>query len=192
MCFIGKVKLPDFLQQQLKPKTGNVVEVPAESEVFKNGFAKEDLESITQKFHYVPEAGAVIGEHKGAHYYTVGQRKGLGIGGTPEPLFVLETDTKTNTIYTGQGENHPGLYRKGLKILNNDVHWIREDLKMQTGESREYDFRFRYRQELFKATLTQTEEALYVLFETPQRGIAAGQFAAWYDGEELLGSGVID
>tara|TARA_Y100000782_G_scaffold109097_1_gene133501 strand:+ start:1316 stop:2494 length:1179 start_codon:yes stop_codon:yes gene_type:complete len=192
LCFIGKVKLPDFLQQQLKPKTGNVVEVPAESEVFKNGFAKEDLESITQKFHYVPEAGAVIGEHKGAHYYTVGQRKGLGIGGTPEPLFVLETDTKTNTIYTGQGENHPGLYRKGLKILNNDVHWIREDLKMQTGESREYDFRFRYRQELFKATLTQTEEALYVLFETPQRGIAAGQFAAWYDGEELLGSGVID
>lgn len=190
LCFIGKVKLPDFLQQQLKPKTGKVIEIAANDSVFKT-HNDSSLEALTAKFEYSATMGTVIGDHKGAHYYTVGQRKGLGIGGTPEPLFVLETDTKENVIYVGQSENHPGLYRNGLKIIPQDIHWLRTDLALQVGESKVFDFRFRYRQELFKATLHQQEDGLYVIFDSPQRGIAAGQFAAWYDGEELIGSGVI-
>ena len=192
LCFIGKVKLPDFLQQQLKPKSGKVIEINENHALFSRNPNQNTLEAITQPFDYATEHGEVIGEHKGAHYYTVGQRKGLGIGGTPEPLFVLETDTRENVIYTGQGENHPGLYRKGLKIKNDDVHWLREDLRLQWGEKKAFDFRYRYRQKLFKATLNQEQDALYIVFDSPQRGIAAGQFAAWYLGEELIGSGVID
>ena len=192
LCFIGKVKLPDFLQQQLKPKSGKVIEINENHALFSRNPTQNTLEAITQPFDYATEHGEVIGEHKGAHYYTVGQRKGLGIGGTPEPLFVLETDTRENVIYTGQGENHPGLYRKGLKIKNDDVHWLREDLRLQWGEKKVFDFRYRYRQKLFKATLNQEQDALYIVFDSPQRGIAAGQFAAWYLGEELIGSGVID
>ena len=192
LCFIGKVKLPDFLQQQLKPKSGKVIEINENHALFSRNPNQNTLEAITQPFDYATEHGEVIGEHKGAHYYTVGQRKGLGIGGTPEPLFVLETDTRENVIYTGQGENHPGLYRKGLKIKNDDVHWLREDLRLQWGEKKVFDFRYRYRQKLFKATLNQEQDALYIVFDSPQRGIAAGQFAAWYLGEELIGSGVID
>lgn len=190
LCFIGKVKLPDFLQQQLKPKTGKVIEIAANDSLFETN-NENSLAALTAKFEYSPTAGTVIGEHKGAHYYTVGQRKGLGIGGTPEPLFVLETDTQENVIYVGQSETHPGLYRNGLKIIPQDIHWLRTDLALQVGESKVFDFRFRYRQELFKATLHQQEDGLYVIFDSPQRGIAAGQFAAWYDGEELIGSGVI-
>lgn len=190
LCFIGKVKLPDFLQQQLKPKTGKVIEIAANDPLFETN-NENSLAALTAKFEYSPSAGTVIGEHKGAHYYTVGQRKGLGIGGTPEPLFVLETDTQQNVIYVGQSETHPGLYRNGLKIIPQDIHWLRTDLALQVGESKVFDFRFRYRQELFKATLHQQEDGLYVIFDSPQRGIAAGQFAAWYDGEELIGSGVI-
>lgn len=193
LCFIGKVKLPDFLQQQLKPKQGAVIEVPAAHTIFQmNGKEYPSLEELTGKIEYTPDMGASVGNHQGAHYFTVGQRKGLGIGGKPEPLFVLETDTVDNIVYVGQGENHPGLYRKGLKVTSTDVHWVRTDKQLSIGENARYMARFRYRQELFPATIFAEPSGLYVVFEEAQRGVAAGQFMAWYEGEELIGSGVIN
>jgi tRNA-specific 2-thiouridylase len=198
LCFIGKVRLPDFLQQQLKPKKGRVIEIEANSPMFtreelpETESAQEKLKVLTQPFVYNPKAGKVIGEHKGAHYYTIGQRKGLGIGGTPLPLFIIDTDTQQNIIYTGQGENHPGLLRKGLFVKKENIHWVRPDIALKPGENRNYDARIRYRQPLDKATLFMEEEGLYVIFEVDQKAIAAGQFVAWYDNEELIGSGVIN
>ena len=192
LCFIGKVHLPDFLQQQLEPKKGKVIEVPEDSTIFNNGWSKEDLVHLTGPYDLSPEVGTVVGEHNGAHYYTIGQRKGLNLGGFPKPLFVIGTDTASNIIYTGQGEDHPGLYREGLFIAAREVHWVREDLRMQTGGRKTYLVRIRYRQPLDRAELIVREEGLYILFENPQRGVAPGQFAAWYEGDELIGSGVIN
>ncbi len=191
LCFIGKVKLPEFLQQQLKPKKGKVVEIPADFAPYKEN-SGEDIFSLSDKFVYKPDDGLEKGEHNGAHFYTKGQRKGLNIGGTPEPLFVIDTDVKTNTIYVGQGKEHPGLHRKGLKVLNKDVHWLREDLKMNIGEEKTYNARIRYRQPLEEVKLYQREDALYFIFENEQTAIAEGQFVAWYRDDELIGSGVID
>ena len=191
LCFIGKVKLPEFLQQQLKPKKGKVVEIPADFAPYKEN-SGEDIFSLSDKFVYKPDDGLEKGEHNGAHFYTKGQRKGLNIGGTPEPLFVIDTDVKTNTIYVGQGKEHPGLHRKGLKVLNKDVHWLREDLKMNIGEEKTYNARIRYRQPLEQVKLYQREDALYFIFENEQTAIAEGQFVAWYRDDELIGSGVID
>ena len=198
LCFIGKVRLPDFLQQQLKPKKGKVIEITEDSPMFARkelaeaSTGQEKLEVITQPYVYDPKAGKVIGEHKGAHYYTIGQRKGLGIGGTPLPLFILDTDTKKNIIYTGQGENHPGLLRKGLFVKQEDIHWVRPDLALKPGEKKSFEARIRYRQPLDRATLHMEEAGLYIIFELDQKAIAAGQFVAWYDNEELIGSGVIN
>jgi len=192
LCFIGKVHLPDFLQQRLEAKKGKVVEVPAASSVFQNGWTPDDLAHLTQPYSLSPEIGEVIGDHNGAHYYTIGQRRGLHLGGFEKPLFVIGTDTEKNIIYTGMGEDHPGLYRQGLFIPLTDVHWVREDLKLKSGESKNFKARIRYRQALEACTLHQREKGLYVIFDRPQRGITPGQFAAWYEGEELLGSGVID
>lgn len=192
LCFVGKVHLPDFLQQRLESKKGKVIEIPASSPVFKNGFEATELKNISASYILSPSAGEVIGEHKGAHYYTIGQRKGLNLGGNEKPLFVIGTDTTENIIYTGMGEDHPGLYRKGLFISNNDIHWVREDLRMSEGESRNYSARVRYRQSLVPCTLHRRAEGLYIIFDKPQKSITPGQFAAWYDGEELIGSGVID
>ena len=193
LCFIGKVRLPEFLQQQLKPKEGIIIEVPAESAVFNSNSNGEEnmLIKESKKFVYTPQDGKEVGRHQGAHFYTKGQRKGLAVGGTKEPLFIIETDVNQNIIYTGQGKNHPGLYRKGLFVKNEEVHWIREDLKLNEGESMEVMARIRYRQELEKATLHQTANGLYVIFEKPQSAITEGQFVAWYLEDELLGSGVI-
>jgi len=198
LCFIGKVRLPDFLQQQLKPKTGNILEVPHDWIGFErntNGawtdLNDEALQEATAPFPFNIESGKVVGEHNGAHYFTIGQRKGLAVGGTAEPLFVIETDTKENVIYTGQGDHHPGLFRKGLFIPTKDVHWIRTDLQLKPGETIVYDCRIRYRQPLQKTQLYCKENGVYIIFEEPQRGVAPGQFAAWYNGEELIGSGVI-
>ncbi len=192
LCFVGKVHLPDFLQQRLEAKKGRVIEIPSVSTVFKNGFDSDDLKNISANYNLSPEQGEVIGEHKGAHYYTIGQRKGLNLGGNEKPLFVIGTDTHENIIYTGMGEDHPGLYRKGLFIPGSDIHWIREDLALAVGESRKYFSRVRYRQTLVPCTLNQREEGLYIIFDAPQKSITPGQFAAWYDGEELVGSGVIN
>lgn len=198
LCFIGKVKLPDFLQQQLKPKKGKTIEIPEDAAVYEGWTDRlehaskiEALKHSTAPFRYQPDDGAVVGEHNGAHYFTIGQRKGINVGGKDLPLFVIGTDVKENIIYTGQGAGHPGLNRKGLFVPAGDIHWIREDLKMTPGESRDYLTRIRYRQPLQQATLYFESEGLYILFDEFQKGITPGQFVAWYDGEELIGSGVI-
>ncbi|MCW5909783.1 MAG: tRNA 2-thiouridine(34) synthase MnmA [Cyclobacteriaceae bacterium] len=192
LCFVGKVHLPDFLQQRLEPKKGKVIEVPFDSTVFKNGFGLNDLKNITKPYTLNPELGEVVGEHNGAHFYTIGQRRGLNIGGYEKPLFVIGTDTDKNIIYTGSGDDHPGLYRKGLFVPNADEHWIREDLKLNVGESKSYMARIRYRQPLEPCTLHKKEDGLYIIFDRPQRGVTPGQFAAWYENDELIGSGVIN
>ena len=193
ICFVGKVDLPTFLQQQLEPKTGNVIEIPAPFIEKKKDVARtpENFSKLCFPYPYKPRNGKIIGEHRGAHFYTVGQRKGLNIGGYQEPLFVLGTDVKRNIIYVGEGTAHPGLFRYGLFIPQEAIHWIRPDLKMLTGEERRYQVRIRYRQPLEPATLYQREEGLYMLFDNQQRGITSGQFAAWYENDELVGSGVI-
>jgi tRNA-uridine 2-sulfurtransferase len=192
LCFVGKVHLPDFLQQRLEAKKGKVIEVDAQSTAFQNGSDLDDLTTLTQPYELNPELGEVVGEHNGAHFYTIGQRRGLNIGGFEKPLFVIGTDTDKNVIYTGMGEDHPGLYRKGLFIPNSDEHWIREDLKLRLGDQSKYLARIRYRQPLELCTLFKREEGMYIIFDRPQRGVTPGQFAAWYDGEELIGSGVIN
>ena len=197
LCFIGKVRLPDFLQQQLKPKKGKVIEIPADARQFADQQEAvvvedhNDLARLTEPFHYSYQDGKVLGEHNGAHYFTIGQRKGLHIGGTPLPLFVIDTDVKENIIYTGQGENHPGLKRHGLFVAKKDIHWVRPDLELKDGKKANYQARIRYRQPLEEATLYQEESGLYIIFASPQKAIAAGQFVAWYDNDELIGSGVI-
>lgn len=191
LCFIGKVHLPDFLQQRLESKKGKVIEVPATSSAFKNGFAEDDLISISANYELKSTDGEVVGDHNGAHFYTIGQRRGLNIGGYEKPLFVIGTDTTKNIIYTGMGDDHPGLYRKGLAVINADVHWIRPDMKLKSGESKKYLARIRYRQPLESCTLYQKENTLYIIFDRPQRGVTPGQFAAWYENDELIGSGVI-
>lgn len=194
LCFIGKVRLPDFLQQQLAPKKGKVIEIPAEVEIPKdlNRLPEEsDWSSLAAPYQFDESLGQVKGEHNGAHYFTIGQRKGLGIGGTPEPLFVIGTDTQANLIYTGQGESHPALRKKALFVAAEDVQWLREDLKLSADESAPYQARIRYRQKLFEVTLHATEKGLYVVFDEAQKAVTPGQFVAWYKNEELIGSGVI-
>ncbi len=196
LCFIGKVRLPEFLQQKLQPKEGAIVEIPASEEKYKTATPEfsskdEELEFLSKKYSYTPSEGKIVGRHQGAHYFTKGQRKGLAVGGTPEPLFVIETDVEENVIYTGQGKDHPGIYRKALFVAPDEIHWVREDLRLKAGEQMQVQARIRYRQPLQDATLYQTENGLYIEFETPQASITEGQFVAWYEGEELIGSGVI-
>lgn len=192
LCFVGKVHLPDFLQQQLKPKVGRIVEIPAEAvtTATDNG-EPADPETLTRPHEFNVELGSDIGEHQGAHFFTIGQRKGLSVGGKAEPLFVLDTDVESNVIFAGQGRNHPGLYRKGLRIAAADIHWLREDLRMAPGEERRYEVQIRYRQPKQEATMIMGEDVMYIVFDELQRGVAPGQFAAWYEDDELLGSGVI-
>ncbi|WP_243472498.1 tRNA 2-thiouridine(34) synthase MnmA [Winogradskyella sp. MH6] len=196
LCFIGKVRLPDFLQQQLKPKEGVIVEVEDSLEVYNRTHpeftSKEsELAYLAKKPEYALSDGKVVGKHQGAHYFTKGQRKGLAVGGTKEPLFVIETDVEENVIYTGQGKNHPGLLRNVLFVSNDELHWIREDLALNEGETMDVMARIRYRQPLEKATLHKVASGLYVEFENKQSAITEGQFVAWYNNDELLGSGVI-
>ncbi|MGS0747931.1 tRNA 2-thiouridine(34) synthase MnmA [Halpernia sp. GG3] len=196
LCFIGKVSLPTFLQQQLKPKEGEIVEIFSDFDQYHQEklefYSKlEELEFLSAKTIYKKSDGKVIGKHQGAHYFTIGQSKGLGIGGHKESCFMISRDMKDNLIFVGEGRNFPGLFRKALKIENSDTHWVREDLKLKNGETLDVCARIRYRQPLEKATLFQFEEGLFIEFENPQSAIAEGQFAAWYSGEELLGSGVI-
>lgn len=196
LCFIGKVRLPEFLQQQLEPQQGSVVEIMSDSNIYNERRiqlkattdpAEEDAEPI--RYHFGD--GKEVGLHQGAHFYTIGQRKGLGVGGKTEPLFVISTDVETNIVYVGMGENHPGLYRKSLKIANRELHWVRPDLKLAPNETMQVLCRFRYRQLLEKAILHQLEHCLIISFDRPQKAITPGQFAAWYIGDELIGSGVI-
>ena len=184
LCFIGKVSLPDFLQQKLKPQSGKIIEVEASWQGF------ESLQWGIQ-WQLRPDSGKVVGSHNGAYYFTIGQRKGLFVGGKTLPLFVIALDVKKNIVYVGQGENHPGLYRPFLKILNSDIHWVDDKKRMNHGESRNYSVRIRYRQKLFGAKIEQTPEGLKILSNEPMKSVAPGQFASWYDGDELVGSGII-
>jgi tRNA-specific 2-thiouridylase len=196
LCFIGKVRLPEFLQQKLQAKEGQIIQIdkndPIYNTIDKSGFSLEaTLESEAQKRNYTPEMGKVVGKHQGAHFFTTGQRKGLNVGGTTDPLFIIATNVVTNTIYTGLGSQHPGLFKKGLFIDSSEVHWIRTDLALNNGETMEVMARIRYRQPLQKATLYQFESGMYVAFEEPQSAITEGQFVSWHLGDELVGSGVI-
>ena len=191
ICFVGKVDLPVFLQQQLAARQGNVHEILPSWRGY--GMERgEDLATQSEPFRYTVRDGKKIGTHNGAHFYTIGQRKGLGIGGRKESLFVLATDVKENVIYVGEGDSHPGLYRSVLRIKPEEVHWVDPTQRMTEGERRRYDVRIRYRQALQGAELVAQGDGMYLLFDEPQRGVAAGQFAAWYDGEVLVGSGVIE
>lgn len=196
LCFIGKVRLPEFLQQKLQPKEGEIVQIPSDFEVYQKAIPtfenkEAELAFFSSKYCYKKTDGKVVGKHQGAHYFTKGQRKGLAVGGTKEPLFVIETDVTENIIFTGEGKNHLGLYRNVLFVANNEIHWIREDLSLKNGETMSLKARIRYRQALENATLYKVTTGLYVEFENQQAAIQEGQFVAWYQNEELLGSGVI-
>ena len=197
LCFIGKVKLPDFLQQQLKPKEGLIVEISKEQDLYNQiepqfDSEEEKLKFFSRKINYKVDFGKIVGKHQGAHYFTKGQRKGLAVGGTPEPLFVIDTDVEENIIYTGQGKEHPGLYKKVLFVSDEELHWVREDLKLHVGETMFVKARIRYRQTLEEAKLYKVASGLYVEFENFQSAITEGQFVAWYMNDELIGSGVIN
>jgi len=196
LCFIGKVRLPEFLMQKLKPKKGDIIQIPNDLKKYKTRIL--DFESNAIELHYESEKinynindGQVVGFHNGAHFFTIGQRKGLSVGGTKKPLFVISTDVNKNIVYVGEGKDHPGLLRNILYVKNKDIHWIRPDLKIFNGSSLNVHARIRYRQSLQKACIYKVENGLYVNFLNLQTAITEGQFVAWYIGEELVGSGVI-
>ena len=186
LCFIGKVRLPDFLQQKLRVKPGDIIEVSNEHTTFKSS-----EKSVTDPFTLTPEMGTIVGQHQGAHFFTVGQRKGLNVGGKLEPIYVIGTDVITNTVFVGQGDNHIGLMRSALLIAKEDVHWVLPSHNMEIGETRKYLLRFRYRQPLQTGNVKMTEEGLTLTFDKPQKGITAGQFATLYEGHKLVASGPI-
>ncbi len=189
LCFIGKVSLPDFLQQQLKPRIGNIVLIYPEWIGYKE--TENTIENLAKPFIYLPEDGKIIGTHKGIHNYTIGQRKGLLVGGMALPLFVIGLDAESNTLYAGMGANHPGLWRKGLFIAQQEIHWINHKQALSKGKNMAVLARTRYRQKLQDATLYMQDRGAYLIFKEVQSAIAPGQFAAWYKEDMLLGSGVI-
>jgi tRNA-specific 2-thiouridylase len=196
LCFIGKVRLPEFLQQKLQPKEGEIIQIDKNDSIYtveeREGLSTEELLSVaSKKVAYTPDMGKVVGKHQGAHYFTIGQRKGLNVGGNKDPLFIIATNVATNTIYTGLSSQHPGLLRKGLFIEKSEVHWVRADMTLANGEQMEVMARIRYRQPLQAATLHQVENGMYVSFQESQSAITEGQFVAWYIKDELVGSGVI-
>ena len=196
LCFIGKVRLPEFLQQKLQPKEGLIIQIDKNDPIYKETADCDSKQEKQFAFEaknrsYEPEMGKVVGKHQGAHYFTNGQRKGLNVGGTTEPLFVIATNVISNTIYVGLGNEHPGLFKKALFIKKEETHWIREDLALAENQTRETMARIRYRQPLQKCILYQFADGMYVVFDEPQSAITEGQFVAWYENDELLGSGVI-
>ena len=195
LCFVGKIKLPEFLQQKLKIKRGKIIKVEPDEKIFKkvlkNVKDENYLMKSVQKYKYSESSGEMIGYHDGAHFFTIGQRKGLQVGGFKKPLFVIEKDVKKNIIYVGEGENHPGLYRQGLLIKSNDINWLRPDLKISLNSSEKILARIRYRQTLKPAQIFRRKEGLYLVFNKKQKSISSGQFAAWYKEKELIGSGII-
>jgi len=210
ICFVGKVDLPVFLQQKLEAREGVIVEIPAtfdgfsihesylvnrQSSIVNQKYCgnnlHESLRALAAPYHYNQEAGRIAGKHRGAHFFTIGQRKGLNVGGMVEPLFVIGIDVENNIVYAGQGDHHPGLYHSALFVDSANIHWIRPDMEMHAGDERRMSARVRYRQPLQDATLYRFPEGMYIIFDQPQRSIAPGQFAAWYNGDELAGSGMI-
>ncbi|WP_295914631.1 tRNA 2-thiouridine(34) synthase MnmA [uncultured Alistipes sp.] len=218
ICFVGKVDLPVFLQQKLASKKGNIHEILPSWPKYRSGLpagqpaqngtpspaqaagdaapagqpvpeaepADGQLAALAAPWRYTVRDGKKIGEHNGAHFYTIGQRKGLR-----ESLFILATDTAQNVVYVGEGDAHPGLWRPALHIAPGEIHWVNPARVLSPGQSARFSVRIRYRQPLQGARLFVRDEGAYLVFDTPQRGITPGQFAAWYDGDELIGSGVI-
>ena len=195
LCFVGKVSLPDFLQQKLKKKKGNVIEIPSDSKLFdkQTKFIDEyeRLLSLTDEIDYTLSDGKIIGRHNGAYYYTLGQRKGLAIGGYKEPLFVISTNTQTNEIFVGEGKNHPGLIKKALKVKLSGVNWLNDNYNFENLGDFKLKARIRYRQKLQKISLYKHLDYLYVEFEDFQSAVTKGQFLAIYDNSQLIASGVI-
>ncbi|MBQ7855587.1 MAG: tRNA 2-thiouridine(34) synthase MnmA [Alistipes sp.] len=191
ICFVGKVDLPVFLQQKLVLREGNIHEILPSWPKFAKYAERTELSEAAEPYNFTVRDGKKIGTHNGAHFYTIGQRKGLGIGGRKESLFIIGTDVDSNTIYVGEGDAHPGLYRQVLRIEHSELHWVEPKQAVKVGESRRFQVRIRYRQPLQGAELYVREDAAYLRFDEPQRGVAAGQFAAWYDAERVIGSGVI-
>ena len=197
LCFVGKVKLPDFLKQRLTPKKGKVIKIDSKfiqqkTDLTMFNSKEEELQLLSSPYSFSSSDGQEIGEHNGAYYYTVGQRKGLNIGGFRDPLFVLQTDVSNNIIYVGMGESHPALFKKALFVCSNEIHWIREDLKIDENETMQIEFRIRYRQPLQSGTLYRFKKGLYILFDKPISSVTAGQFVSWYIDDELIGSGIIN
>ena len=196
LCFIGKVSLPEFLQQQLSPKKGDVIEIDRENiEVIKYSqiiSSSCDEKAAVHRLEIQPKMGRKIGEHRGAHYYTRGQRRGLNIGGNVLPLFVIQTSITDNVIYVGQGEDHPGLSYRGLKINKSDAHWVRPSLREASLKSQDLVCQIRYRQKPFACKIVEDSESnVIVVFSDLQRNVTPGQFLALYQGSELIFSGVI-
>lgn len=195
LCFVGKISLPTFLQQQLKAKKGKVIEIPADNSQIQTYHQLEPtfdhIEALVRPFSFEESDGVVVAEHQGAHFYTIGQRRGLQIGGRPEPSFVVQVDVEHNLIFSGQTDKHLALNRWALFIQVDEIHYINPNHTLAVNEQKSYDVRIRYRQALQKATLLRKEKGLYILFDELQRGITPGQFAAWYQKGELVGSGVI-
>lgn len=195
ICFVGKVDLPVFLQQKLKAKEGKVFILESDCEIFDRDWSKTDTEDnlleLSHNYAFHPKYGKKVGMHQGAHFYTIGQRKGLNIGGFPEPLFIIGTNVEFNQIYVGMGDNHRGLHRKVLRINLDEVHWVRPDMELKAGDEMRADVRIRYRQPLQKATIKMGEKAMYIIFDEQQRGVTPGQFAAAYVNEEIVVSGPI-
>lgn len=195
LCFVGKISLPQFLQQKLKTKNGKVLEINENDNIF-NQYnliepTLENVEELSKEFDYSSLESEIVADHIGAHYYTIGQRKGLHIGGRPNPSFVIGIDTDKNIVYSGQKESHPGLNKWALKIESSEMHWVNPNFKMNIGEVKEFDIKIRYRQSLRKGQLIAKESGFYVLFREKERGITPGQFAAFYFENELVASGVI-
>jgi tRNA-specific 2-thiouridylase len=195
LCFVGKISLPTFLQQQLLPKKGSIIELPENLEIFEhyNSIVPtlENVEKLAKPFIFSKAQGIEVQQHQGAHYYTIGQRKGLHIGGRPEPSFVIGIDTTENIVYSGQKESHPGLNRFALQLEKESFNWIQSKLHYDLDKGLNADFRIRYRQPLQKGTLIAKNGEFYILFDKKQKGITPGQFASWYIDNELIGSAII-
>jgi len=196
LCFVGKISLPTFLQQKLSPIKGDVIEIPEDLEMFKryNEIEPiiENVIPLSDYFHYEKTMGFKVAEHIGAHYYTIGQRRGLKIGGRPKPSFVIGLDIENNIVYSGMTDEHPGLNRYALKVKNNDIHFVSNNFNIKNIGELTLNVRIRYRQSFQVGTIVIKDGDLYVLFKNKQRGITPGQFAAFYINDELIASGVID
>jgi tRNA-specific 2-thiouridylase len=198
LCFVGKIRLPEFLQQQLQVKHGDVIEIPDDLDIFQKykseliNIKNNELAELTMPFVYDRSFGNKVATHQGAHFYTIGQRKGLNVGGRPEPSFVIGIDTVNNIVYTGQTEFHPGLNRIALKLEKETIKWINKGAEeLLVNNVLSVEARIRYRQPLQSAQLIKVNDDYYLLFNNLQKGVTPGQFAAWYSGDELVGSGVI-
>ncbi|BAV94419.1 tRNA 2-thiouridine(34) synthase MnmA [Ichthyobacterium seriolicida] len=197
LCFIGKIKLPDFLKQELIPRQGSIVKISDKEDIYLENptsfnSLEQELYNLYEHKRYSIKMGEVVGIHQGAHSFTIGQRKGLGVGGTKDPLFVIGTDTKENVVYVGEGDSHPGLFKSVVFVSDENTHWVRTDLAIDTGESMKVEACIRYRQSPQKAVLYKFERGLYLRFASPQWAVTQGQFVVWYIENELIGSGVIE